>query len=215
MKKRKPIIVFLLIAINVLVFIVQEFMGDTTSSEFMYYHGAIYPDLIHYDNEYWRLITATFMHFGFEHLLNNMLLLGCAGVILEDALGHIKFLILYLFAGIGGSTLSYLQMLKSGNFAVSAGASGAIFGIVGGLLWVAIRNKGRYGNISPSGMIVMIVLMLAYGVTTSGIDNWGHIGGLITGIILCVLLYRKAPEEVDFKEDNQYTSCITEEEKDA
>jgi rhomboid protease GluP len=66
---------------------------------------------------------ATFMHFGFEHILNNMLILACAGSILEKAIGHVKFLLLYLFAGVSGSALSCLQMIRSGDYAVSAGAS--------------------------------------------------------------------------------------------
>lgn len=186
-----PAMTFSLAAINVIAFFVLELMGDTLDTEFMMQIGAVYPDLLAKKGEYWRLFTATFMHFGFEHLLNNMLILLCAGAILERALGHVKYLILYLCAGIGGSTLSFLQMLRSGDYAVSAGASGAIFGIVGALLWIVIRHRGRYETLTGKGLVFMIVITLYYGISTGGIDNWGHIGGLAMGFLLGALLYRK------------------------
>ena len=99
----KAYITFALVAINCIVFVILEIMGDTQNSEFMASMGAVWPPYILEQGQYWRLLTATFMHFGFDHILNNMLILICAGIILEDALGHVKYLILYLIAGIGGS----------------------------------------------------------------------------------------------------------------
>lgn len=192
-------------AINIIVFFVLEIMGNTEDADYMMRIGAVFPNCIQNDGEYWRLLTATFMHFGFEHLLNNMLILLCAGPILEKALGHIKYTILYLLAGVGGSTLSYLQMLKSGDYAVSAGASGAIFGIIGALLWIVIRHKGRYETLTGKGLLFMIVISLYYGVSTGGIDNWGHIGGLLMGFLMGILLYRKKGKPVDFNRENSYT----------
>lgn len=205
MYKKKPIVVGTVIAINIIVFVILEVIGDTTSSEFMLMHGAVYPDNIYFQGEYWRMITAPFMHFGLQHIMNNMIVLGCSGVILEDAIGHIKFTILYLIAGIGGCALSYLQMLYSGDYAVSAGASGAVFGIIGALLWIVIRNKGRYETLTGKGLLFMIALSLYYGISNGGIDNWGHIGGLIAGFLMSIILYRKGPVKVDFDEENQYT----------
>ena len=181
--------VIAIIAANVIVYIVLEIMGDTEDAYYMMLHGAVYHDKLAYDKEYWRLFTAILMHFGSTH-----------------ALGHIRFAILYILAGVGGSLLSYLQMEYNQDYAVSAGASGAIFGILGALLWVVIRNKGRYGTISGKGMILMIVLCLGYGFSTAGVDNWGHIGGLVSGFILGIILYRKKRENVDFIENNQYTN---------
>ena len=75
--------------------------------------------------------------------------------------------------------------------AVSAGASGAIFGIIGALLYVAIRNRGRIGEISGKGLVFMVVLTLYYGFTSGGVDHMAHIGGLAAGFLMGVLLYRK------------------------
>ena len=141
-----------------------------------------------------------------------MLILICAGIILEGALGHVKYLLLYLIAGIGGSTLSYLQMLHSGDYAVAAGASGAIFGIIGALLWIVILHKGRYETLTGKGLLFMIVISLYYGISSGGVDNWGHIGGLIMGFLMGILLYRKKinsgekTKYVDFEDENPYTN---------
>lgn len=194
MEKKKPYITIALIITNIIIFILLEWNGNSLDAEYMMEMGAVYPEKIQKDGEYWRLITATFMHFGFSHLLNNMVLLGTAGQILERALGPIKYLILYLLAGIGGSALSYVQMIHSGDYAVAAGASGAIFGIVGALLWVVIRNKGHYETLTGKGLIAMIVLCLYYGISTGGVDNWGHIGGLIGGFLVSILFYNRKKE---------------------
>lgn len=194
-----------LIVINVIVFLLLEFIGQTESAALLMKYGAVYPPYISERGEYWRLFTATFLHFGFGHLLNNMVMLGAAGQILERALGKIKFLILYLLAGVGGCTLSYMQMLKSGEYAVAAGASGSIFGIVGALAWIVIVHKGRYETLTGRGMVAMIALCLYYGVSTGNVDNWGHIGGLIMGFVICIIFYRRNAKKIDFDEQNLYT----------
>lgn len=202
--KKKPVITVLLVAVNAIVYLLLELKGDTSDSAYMMEMGAAWPPFI-LEGEYWRLLTATFMHFGFEHILNNMLILVCAGSILERALGHVKYLILYLLAGIGGSTLSFLQMLYSGEYAVAAGASGAIFGIIGALLWIVIRHKGKYESLTGRGLLFMIVLSLYYGISSGGVDNWGHVGGLLMGFFLSMILYRKSRKTVDFEDESTYT----------
>lgn len=186
-------VTIVLIVINIIVWLVLEIMGDTENAQFMYEHGAMYPPAIYEGHEYWRFFSAAFLHFGAEHLANNMLILGCAGFYLEEALGRLRYFILYVAAAFGSSILSYLEMCSSNDFAVSAGASGAIFGVIGGLLWVVIRHKGHYESLTTRGMIFMICLSLYYGITTAGVDNWGHIGGLIMGFFFSIILYwRKA-----------------------
>lgn len=204
-KVKKPVITVTLVIINVIVYLVLEIMGDTNDANYMRDMGAAWPPDIQM-GQYWRLLTATFMHFGFEHILNNMLILACAGVILEDALGHVKYLIFYIVSGIGGSILSYLHMCHSGEYAVAAGASGAIFGIIGGLLWIVIRHKGRYETLTGKGLVFMIVLSLYYGIRSIDVDNWGHIGGVLMGFLLGILMYRKRTKTVDFRQENPYTN---------
>lgn len=108
--------------------------------------------------------------------------------------------------------MSYLQMLHSGDYAVAAGASGAIFGIIGALLWIVILHKGRYETLTGKGLLFMIVISLYYGISSGGVDNWGHIGGLIMGFLMGILLYRKKinsgekTKYVDFEGENPYTN---------
>jgi rhomboid protease GluP len=203
-KNRLQIVTIGFVIINILVFLFMEINGNTEDTEYMIQMGAVWPPYVE-QGQYWRLLTATFMHFGFEHILNNMLILVCAGTILEKALGHVKYALLYLFAGVGGSTLSYLQMLGSGHYAVAAGASGAIFGIIGALLWIVICHRGRYESLTGKGLLFMIAISLYYGISSGEVDNWGHVGGLVMGFLLCVILYRKRRKAVDFTDENPYT----------
>ncbi len=195
----------LLIIVNVIIFFFLEILGDTENAVFMMEYGAIFPPYIIERGEYWRLMTATFMHFGLSHLLNNMVLLGSAGQILERAMGKSKFLLLYLISGIGGSALSFGQMVYSHDYKVAAGASGAIFGIIGALAWIVIIHKGKYETLTGKGLLIMIALCLYYGITAGNVDNWGHIGGLIMGFLLSIIFYRRKSKKIDFAEQNLYT----------
>lgn len=190
-RKEFPLITVVLAVVNTVVFLILACMGDTESATYMLERGALYPEMVVQNGEWYRLFTCTFLHFGAAHLGNNMLLLVLAGMHLERAMGKLRYTILYLLSGIGSSVLSLLWMIRSGEAAVSAGASGAIFGIIGALIWVAIRNKGRFEGLTTKGLVFMAALSLYYGFTSTGIDNWGHIGGLISGFILAILLYRK------------------------
>jgi rhomboid protease GluP len=198
-------VTILLIAINILVFLVLEILGDTEDPEFMLLHGACFPENIAENREYWRFFTAAFLHFGFEHLLNNMVILGCAGHFLEEAIGQGRFLFLYLVSAVASNILSFVQMYRSGDYAVSAGASGAIFAVIGGLLWIVIRHKGHYEGLSVRGLLFMIVLCLYYGISTAGVDNWSHVGGLIAGFVLCMILSHTKRKNIDLDGKNQYT----------
>lgn len=180
-----------LIVINVAVFFIMSLFGNTEDAMFMLEHGAMFEPLITGEHEYYRIITSMFLHFGIEHLLNNMVILGALGWNLELETGKIRYLIIYLVSGIGGNLLSLYLGVSSAEYAVSAGASGAIFGLMGALLYVAARNRGRMGRISGKGVLFMIALSLYFGITSSGIDNAAHIGGLLCGFILAVILYRK------------------------
>ena len=180
-----------LIAVNVIVFLFLSFRGMTEDGMFLLEHGAMYVPYMIEKGEYYRIFTSMFLHFGFDHLLNNMVILAAIGWNLEYEIGQLKFVILYLFSGLDGNLLSAYWDIRVGDYAVSAGASGAIFGVIGALLYVAIRNRGRIGDISGKGLVFMIILSLYYGYSSGGVDNMAHIGGLIAGFLLSVLLYRK------------------------
>ena len=206
-KKKLPFVTVGFVAVNVLVYVILEILGNTENSEFMVRMGAVWPPYVK-QGEYWRLFTATFMHFGFEHILNNMLVLICAGPILEKAMGHIKYLCLYLIAGVGGSTLSYVQMIARGKYDVSAGASGAIFGIIGALLCIVIIHKGGYESLTGKGLLFMMELPVWMWTTghTSVALQWDLFLQLFyTGNLVKQLIYRgKIPILISIKARRVY-----------
>lgn len=188
---RAEYVTIALVVVNVITYLVLEWLGDTTNGFFMAEHGAMYPDFIRINHEWWRIITAGFLHFGAVHLVNNMVILYCMGSRLEHVTGHLKYFLIYLVSLIGAGLLSYGMMLRTGDYAVSAGASGAIFGVIGGFLWIVILHRGRFEQITTRGIMMMIVLTIYYGFSSAGIDNWGHIGGLLAGFSATVILYHR------------------------
>lgn len=188
---RKPIITIILVSVNVLIFIWLSLFGMTEDAAYMLQHGAMYLPLVVEKGEYYRMFTCIFLHFGFQHLMNNMMMLFFLGSILEEELGWWRYGVLYIISGIGGNVLSALYDLRTGYYVVSTGASGAIFGIIGALFLIIIKNRGRIGNLSGRGMLFMVACSLYHGFTSTGIDNMAHIGGIITGFLVAVVLYRK------------------------
>ncbi len=179
-----------LIIVNIGVFLILTVLGNTENVIFMVDHGAMYEPYIIQGKEYYRLLTSQFLHFGIEHLLNNMVLLGALGWHVEDVVGHVKFLVIYLLSGIGGNLCSLFWNMIHGNAVISAGASGAVFGIMGALACIFIKNKGKQGNLTGKGIVILIVLSLYVGFTSPGVDNIAHVGGLLFGLLTTFFLYR-------------------------
>ena len=189
--RRKPeaFCTTVLIVINVAVFLILSMLGDTEDAAFMLQHGAMYEPFITEGQEYYRIFTCMFLHFGIEHLVNNMLVLFVLGSRLERVIGKIRFLLIYLLGGIAGNVVSLLLELKTQEFSVSAGASGAVFAVMGAMIYIVIRNKGWLGDLSMRQILVMAAFSLYFGFTSSGVDNAAHIGGLLTGFVLAVLFW--------------------------
>lgn len=196
--KQKAYVNGAIILINVVVFLYLELAGSSLDTGFMIQKGAMYDPLILEYKQYYRLFTSIFMHFGISHLLNNMLVLFVLGDNLERALGKVKYLILYLVSGVGANVISLMMDIRSGTMnTVSVGASGAIFGVVGGLIYAVAINKGRLEDLSTGQLMVLVLLTLYHGYTSAGIDNAAHIGGLLLGILLGVILYRRPKKRDD------------------
>lgn len=185
---KEPVTAVLLL-LNIIIFLVTDFTGGTDNTIHMLECGAAYPPFILENGEYYRLFTCMFLHFGIEHLANNMLVLFVLGQRLEPVVGKIRFLLIYFLGGIGGNLISLVFDIKGGNYAVSAGASGAVFAVMGAMIWVVIRNRGRLQDISTRQMLVMAAFSLYFGFASSGVDNAAHVGGMICGFLLAVVLY--------------------------
>ena len=176
-KKKRPIITYLLIWINVLMVLLMTAFGNGSHDvATLLAFGANYRPFV-LAGEWWRLITCTFLHVGIIHLLLNMYALYVIGPQLESFFGKAKFLIIYLFSGLCGSLFSIIF-----SSSVSAGASGAIFGLLGALLYFGYHYRVYLGTVMKSQIIPIILLNLMIGFLLSGIDNAAHIGGLIAGV---------------------------------
>lgn len=186
-----------IIAVNVIYFLIVEILGSSYSSEFMKQFGAMYAPAVIQGHEYYRLVTSMFMHFGIEHIANNMLILFILGDHLERAMGRVRYLIFYFICGIGANVVSMLAMNPMEyEYVVSAGASGAIFGVIGGLLYVVAVNKGHLEDLSTQQLIVAGLFALYFGYASGNADNVAHVAGLAIGILAAVVLYwrPKRPE---------------------
>lgn len=198
--KKEPVTVFLIL-VNALVFLVVEFTGGSEDTLHMLQCGAAYtPSIL--DGEYFRILICMFLHFGAKHLGNNMLVLFVLGGRMERTVGRIRYLLIYLLGGMGGNILCLLLEMRSGDFAVSAGASGAVFAVMGAMIYAVIRGKGHVEDLSTRQVLIMAAFSLYFGFTSEGVDNAAHVGGLICGFILAVLLYhpgkyeRQNPDQV-------------------
>ncbi|HEX2241154.1 MAG TPA: rhomboid family intramembrane serine protease [Actinomycetota bacterium] len=166
-----------LIAINVVVFLGQMTMPDLTN-RFAAFVAAIDG------GEWWRLLTAMFLHGGVIHIAFNMYVLYGYGPHVEQTFGSVRFLILYLICGFGGSALSYAF---NDCLSRSVGASGALFGVVGLLLVYFYKRSGsRFNAEAMRTLLIFVALNLVLGFVVPRIDNLAHIGGLLTGVALGV-----------------------------
>ena len=141
-------------------------------------------------NQYYRFLTSNYLHGHLMHVMFNMIALYSLGEVIESLIGRKKFLIVYTLSGVGGSLLSSIMniYLMPNEIIRSVGASGAVFGIAGCLVVLAIyrRNRGMdlLYRINYQPLVLMLGLNLVMGHMIEGIDNWGHIGGLITGCLI-------------------------------
>ncbi|MGR3765020.1 rhomboid family intramembrane serine protease [Rossellomorea sp. NS-SX7] len=176
-EKGKPFFTYLFIAVQLIMFAVLEMNGGSQNPQTLIEYGAKYNPLI-IEGEWWRLVTPIFLHIGVLHLLMNTLALYYLGNAVEKIYGRIRFVFVYMLSGIAGSFASYLFTAN-----LSAGASGAIFGCFGALLYFGVLYPKIFFRTMGTNIIAVILLNLAFGFTIPGIDNAGHLGGLAGGFL--------------------------------
>jgi len=172
-------VVTAIIVVNIVVFIWEETNFNNIVDRF-----GLWPNGVHYLHQWYRLITAAFLHASFEHILYNMVTLAIVGPPVEAELGRPRFLGLYLASALGGSVCSYLVSPAAD---VGVGASGAIFGIMGAYFVLARRNRW-----DSSTILALIVINLVISFAEPTIDWRAHVGGLITGAAVGFGLHRTA-----------------------
>lgn len=197
MKRRQelPIVSGILVAANVIVYLICTFTGNL-----LYNIGELDAAAILLRREYGRIIYSMFLHAGIDHLFNNMVILFFLGAMIEKVTGHIQLLLIYLLSGIGANICSLLYKVMTMDSMASVGASGAIFGLDGVLLAWILLDRQAMPDVTPRRVLLMIVLSLYSGFTAHNIDNAAHVGGLLTGFaagaLLCALRRRKRNREV-------------------
>ncbi len=185
-RRYRPVATFVLLAINIIIFLLMTLHGGSQNPDVLLEFGASYAPYFR-QGEYWRLIMPMFLHIGWIHLGLNMYALWLLGSLLEPLYGYGRFSVIYVGAGIGGS---FLSMEASAH--IAAGASGAIFGIAGAMMVTGFLHHWsvprRWRKTFGTGIIIVIAANLVLGWLIPHIDNWAHLGGLFTGALLAGLI---------------------------
>lgn len=179
---RTPFATYLLLVANIVIFALMERAGGSQDPTVLDRFGALFGPLVA-EGQYWRLLTAIFLHIGFVHIAFNSLGLFVFGTAFERTSGPLRMAAVYIGSGLAGSALSYL----ASPAVRSAGASGAIFGVLGALavyLFVNRQEFGKLGQREITTVLFLAAMNLLNGLTTPGVDNWAHVGGLIGGAAL-------------------------------
>jgi membrane associated rhomboid family serine protease len=173
-----PRVTYALIAINVIAFLTEQGQFSLTGSGVhgkVFEEGVLYRGGIHFEHQYWRLITSGFLHVDLLHIGFNMYLLYLLGLMLEPAIGSLRFAAVYFAALLAGSFGALLATADP-----TLGASGAIFGLMGAMV---VELRARRLSVMESGIGGLIVINLILSFTLSGISVGGHIGGLVGGVL--------------------------------
>ena len=177
---KKPIVTITLIILCIIMFFISG-MGYDTGKLIMF--GANSTILVK-NGELYRLFTYMFLHGGILHIFMNMYSLYIVGTRVEDFFGKWKYLLIYLISGICGGLLS----VGLNDNVISVGASGAIFGLFGALLYFGNNYRGYVGAMVKSQILPIVIYNLVMGFFMPGIDMWGHVGGLIGGFLTANML---------------------------
>lgn len=178
----KPFFTYILLAINIIMFFLLEMSGGSTLTQNLIDFGAKYNPAI-LDGEWWRIATSMFLHIGLLHLFMNMLALYYLGAAVEQMYGASRFIFIYFLAGIGAGMASFATSIH-----ISAGASGAIFGLFGALLFFGLNYKQIFFQTMGKGILILIGINIIFGLSVPQIDNSAHIGGLITGFLASAIV---------------------------
>jgi rhomboid protease GluP len=180
-----------LIGVNIIIFVISHYIAKGIMEA-----GASEWTAIMIDQEYYRLFTAMFLHFDWNHVLSNMLVLFLVGSFVEHYIGSIRYLGCYLLCGLAGNMISFYLDIGNASVVWSAGASGAVYGIVGLLAIILIKTKGKMEGITGPGIYLFIIGSVFHSYQISGVDNVAHLGGLITGCILGLIIKNKEQKKM-------------------
>ncbi len=179
---------FAIAIINIIVFVLMELSGGSTEIEVLIKFGAVQNTLVFIKGDYYRIFTSMFIHIGYMHLLQNSLSLYIYGSRVETAIGRFEMLIIYILSGLSAG---FFSPLFSNSVTVMAGASGAIFGLLGAICVLTAMTKKPVGGLSPYLISMLAISGLGLGFVYPGVSNIAHISGFITGAIVSYPFIKK------------------------
>jgi len=190
-KEKFPICSLVLVIINVVIYMI---MYDIISVEQCYNVveklGLIWSRVIE-NGEYYRLVTCMFIHSDIGHVFNNMLTLFFVGKLLEQVMSKAQYMIIYMGSGLAGGLISMGYHMYIQEKILSIGASGAVFGLIGAMICIAVVYREKFMQISRQQIVIFLILSVYAGISEQNIDNAAHVGGFIGGVILTAILMRK------------------------
>jgi len=206
-------VTLVIMAINIVGYILCTQMGEV-----VYNIGSMNAEKVLVDKQYYRFVTAIFLHADIDHIVSNMIYLVGLGQMIEQMIGHIQFAVLYLLSGFGASVFSILYAVLTGNIYDAVGASGAIFGLIGALFILLVvrdmRRRSRrrsydmgampgqtdildehgrgmpdgYESISVGKLVFVVIYMIYSGTRAVHVDNAAHVGGLVCGLLIMAVM---------------------------
>lgn len=181
--KDMPFVSIILVVVNVIVFILCTFTGDL-----LYNMGELGVHGVLVRKEYVRVLSAMFLHSDIHHIFNNMVILFFLGAMIEKEIGHFRYTMIYFLSGISGNILSMMVRMVANDPATSIGASGAVFGMDGMLLALVLFSGREIENVTIPRVFLMIGYSLYSGFVGVNVDNAAHVGGLLTGFLVGILV---------------------------
>jgi len=182
--KNQPFVTYIIVAINIIVFLMMTVAGGSSNTQVLLAFGAKYTPFIQ-QGDWWRLFTPMFIHIGLMHLVVNMVTVFYLGKIVESLFGHWRFTIVYLVSGVVGNIASFVLLPAN----ISAGASTSIFGLFGAFMMLGESFKDNpYIRLMARQFLTFIVINLVFDIFLSGVDIYGHIGGLIGGFLIAYVV---------------------------
>lgn len=185
-KQKLPLITIFLVSVNVLLFLIC-----TWGTDLLYNIGSLVGPAILDEREYYRIFLSMFLHADVSHIFSNMLILYFVGQMIEEELGYIRYILLYFLSGIGAAMASIGYQYAILDFRGSIGASGAIYGLLGALLWQVIRNRKNDRRDMLPRFLIFLCYSMYSGFRATNVDNAAHIGGLFCGFILMIILQKR------------------------
>ncbi len=197
-----PWITIVLIAMNTVIFLCSDLVFFERQEEIAFYM-SLNPVLVLRHGEYWRLLTSMFYHFSIDHLVYNMIMLYMMGAILEPFYGRVRYFVLFFVSGLVADAASLwyngIVLPKERAFSFSAGASGAVYGLIGGFAAIYLFRRNALPAWEKRRLMIAVLFLLFGSIFDTGIGHEAHFGGFFGGLLLgcvyCMILKRKAKKK--------------------